>query len=135
MVSISNYLEFLKRDDFLKLLLETIESEKEFLFLNLPTEEKISRSEESLKGRNDATSSKKTLIDMFVYLIISINKKFTLPEENLLVNLINSNQEIVSNRKCLSESVINLFNFESIDFLFFYYLLIVVKKIEFFFNL
>ncbi len=102
----------------MKLLLETIESEKEFLFLNLPTEAKISRSE-SLNGRNEATNSKKTLIDLFVYLIIAINKKFTLPEENLLVNLINSNQEIVSNRKCLSESVINLFNFESINYLFF----------------
>lgn len=36
-----------------------------------------------------------------------------LPEDNLLVNFINTNADTISNRKFLSETVINLFNFET----------------------
>lgn len=42
-----------------------------------------------------------------------------MPEENLIVNFINTDQDTIANRKFLSEAVVNLFNFESRQFQFF----------------
>ncbi len=61
----------------------------------------------------DELDSKLTIIEMFVHLLLAINKKFLLPEENLVVSFINTNQDTIANRKFLSEAVINLFNFET----------------------
>jgi hypothetical protein len=48
-----------------------------------------------------------------MHLLLCINKKFMLPEDNIISNLINSNMDDgVHNYKTLSETLINLFNFE-----------------------
>ncbi len=62
---------------------------------------------------NDDPGSKQTIIEVFVHLLLAINKKFLMPEENLIVNFINMNQDTIANRKFLSEAIINLFNFEN----------------------
>jgi hypothetical protein len=92
-------LDFLKQTDFLQILFDTIESEKSFLLIKI--------KDSSSKNENLA------VIDLFVYLILAINKKFQLPEENLLIQTINSNEE---NRKYFSEIIINLINSESKDY-------------------
>ncbi len=57
-------------------------------------------------------SQKITMVGMFINLLLSINKKFMLPGENLILGFIN-NPDTISNRKFLSESIVNLFNFDS----------------------
>lgn len=52
-----------------------------------------------------------TMVEMFIRLLLAINKKFMLPGENLILEFIN-NPDTISNRKFLSESIVNLFNID-----------------------
>ncbi len=99
----------MKQTDFLTNLFQTIESEKSFLFV------KLNKNFEDYAPKNPTEISRSelqnpTLLDLFIHLVLALNNKFQLPEENLVINTINSSQE---DRKYLSEIVINLINFES----------------------
>ena len=108
-VSVS-VIDFLKQDDFLQIIFDAIESEKDYLFINLISDKSGHRN---LDDDYEDQKPKLTMIQIFIHLLLTINKKFMMPEENLLVNFINTNAETISNRKFLSEAVINLFNFET----------------------
>lgn len=105
-----SFVDFLKQDDFLQIIFDAIESEKDYLFINLISDKSGHRN---LDDDYEDQKPKLTMIQIFIHLLLTINKKFMMPEENLLVNFINTNAETISNRKFLSEAVINLFNFET----------------------
>ena len=96
------FLDFLSINDFLSFLIDTIESEHNFLYLNLHELDLFKESKEL------------TLIDLIIHFILALNQKFILPEENSIIRLINSTQE---SRKCLSEIIVNQINLES-NFIF-----------------
>lgn len=95
-----SFIDFLKTDDFLKTLFAAIESEQDYLFENL--------HEKSV----DPTIQKQTIMEYFIHLLLSINKKFLMPEDNVILDFINSDTDTISNRRFLSETIVNLFNLE-----------------------
>lgn len=54
------------------------------------------------------------LIELFVYILLSLNKKFIQPEDNLLMDciLIVIDEGLQKDYKVLSEKILNLFNLE-----------------------
>lgn len=95
--------EFLEGSDFLRFLLDTIESEHEFLLLNLEDFE-IFKESQRITNKKVFTS-----IDLIIHFLFALNQKYVLPEENSIIKIINSTQE---SRKYLSEIIVNEINGE-----------------------
>jgi len=78
-------------------------------------QKKNHQSQDELNNNKIYISQDICALDLFVHLLLSINKKFFQPEDNIIINLINSTMDDgVHNYKTLSEISINLFNFESL---------------------
>lgn len=122
-----SFVEFLAKSDFYEIILDTIErdddNQNEFLF------KKLSESDEDkaelirvqprckiYKKQQQYSMLKsldqQTVADLFVNLILAINKKFLMPEDNSLAHYLVSTQEKINNHKFLSETILNLFNAE-----------------------
>lgn len=96
-----SFVDFLQTDDFLKTVFDAIESEKDYLYLNIYNKDNFDKNQ------------KQTILEMFIHLLLAVNKKFMLPGENLILEFINSDSETISNRKFLSEAIVNLFNLDT----------------------
>lgn len=98
----------MKSNDFLSFTLSTIESEETILFEKIDHREKSQHDVDLTVGR---VESNIYLIDMFIHFLISLNKKFILPKDNLVLNEILLNKD--ASHKTLSEYLIKILNLES----------------------
>lgn len=94
-------------------ILDTIESENDFLYLNI-NEHIIEKKNLKRKPKNlEQSDNEICLIDLFVHLLLSLNLRYVLPEENILMGfIIGQVDEPLKDYKILSEKLLNLFNFE-----------------------
>lgn len=63
------------------------------------------------KVDNSSSTNNVFLVDLFIYFILALNKKFILPKDNLVINEILSQKD--QSYKTLSENLIKLLNLES----------------------
>ena len=95
----------MKNSNFLQVLFETIESDKSFLFTKLS----------EIDAHNNSSPDSRvelTLVDLLVHLVLALNLKFFLPEDNLVAYFLVSDQQTIQTHKLLGETILNLFNSE-----------------------
>lgn len=103
-----HWIDYLKNNDFLNFTLSTIESEETILFEKIDHREKSQHDVDLTGGR---VESNVYLVDMFIHFLISLNKKFILPKDNLVLNEILLKKD--ASHKTLSEYLIKILNLES----------------------
>jgi hypothetical protein len=127
--------EFLKTSDTLHFLFDILESTEQMFHMKLIeldeaffdelakfvcTENSVQPSLNSSSFRFRTSESRReylnnvTVFDLLVHFLLALNKKFNMPEDNILICLmLNGQHEQHRDHKLFSEALINLFNYES----------------------
>jgi hypothetical protein len=97
--------------------LTALESEADFLFIKSSSEGIQYQS--CIKNREKSTEKKFCTADRYIHFFLSLNKKFNLPHENLILDSVfnfngeNNQSESINIYKYLGENLMNLLNSES----------------------
>ena len=105
-------IDFLKHDDFIRTLLWAIESDQAYLYTNLRELENVNPISRALETKNNCNGL--SLLDILIHLILAFNKKFSHPDDNIILKILYADSDSTLNRKVLSETILKLFNLEGI---------------------